>query len=175
MSRQTIATVPIDTSDDVAMKRFLGELTDNLDRVLGYKGDSTYVNNKDLSTTTADIAKKIEESLSSIKEQLEELKTSFEDVGTVIEELDTVLSASVLGTAFYDFNSSSWSSLVGRGELTADGGDLSNTPFEAEAGTDYTVYVDSTKTQGAVWQEIFVNGSSKYARDDVSSSWLQLA
>ena len=42
MANETLAQVPSDVSDPVALKRFLSSLVERLDVVLGYRGDSSY-------------------------------------------------------------------------------------------------------------------------------------
>lgn len=170
---QTISAIPIDVSDPLALKRFLTELTTTLDEVIGYRGDSTYATSSQLGSTTSQIGSSIRQNA----EAIEELKKSIESLQEAIDSIDfsSVFDTEQLGTSFEDFNSSSWSSIQGRFEFKADGADLTNAPFTAQAGTEYIVYVESTKTSDSVWQEIIVNGDDKYIRTEVSSNWIHLA
>lgn len=181
MSNQTIATLPFDLTDPLALKRFLSELVNNLDIVLGYKGGDRYATSKQLQNEASNLSQTVLQIQSSLK-QLQELSDSLEDqqeriedLQLAVEELQMLLKTDSLGSAFHDFNSTSWSTLVGKGEFTAIGSEITNAPFTVDADTNYTVLVDSTKTSTAVWQEILVNSSDKYVRTSVSNNWIHLA
>lgn len=180
---QTIANLPYDVSDSTSLKRFLRELVDNLDVTLGYKGDNKAVTSKDLSTaggiggvleSTAENTKDITASSKSITE----IETTLSDFQADIDELQFMLKARQLGSDYVDFNSQAWSSLTGRSQFTANGEDLLNAPITPVIGTSYNVYIDSTKTQGAVWQQvIFEDGAniSVWLRLALAGTWIQLA
>lgn len=181
---QTIANLPYDVSDSNSLKRFLRELVDNLDVTLGYKGDNKAVTSKDLSTAggiggVLTTTKENTNDIAAGDKSIKELQDQVEEFQADIEQLQYLLKAKQLGSEDYvDFNAQAWSLLIGRGQFTANGDDMLNAPITPGVGVTYKVYVDSTKTQGAVWQQvIFEDGAniSVWLRLALAGTWLQIA
>lgn len=180
MSGQTIAQLPYDLSDVTSLKRFLRELVDNLDVVLGYKGTKEgYVSTADQAQTLSDIREKIaalSTSTDSIKESVEGLVKDIEELTNQVSDQNTLRTKSALGSNYYDFNASSWAALAGRYTLSAEGSLLVNTPFTATVGTVYDVFIDSTKTDSDTHQQISVGKTTVevYTRWGIGNAWTKL-
>lgn len=181
---QTIAQIPFDLEDADSLKRFLRELVDNLDEVLGYKGDKKYVQEADFEEqglSLNDVSSKVKElstKLQELTESSEGYQDSIDDLQDDIDALNKLLTTASLGDVYLDFENTAWNSLTGKGEFTADGAEFTNAPFTATSGTDYTVYVDSTKTNASVLQQITVDSGADeieiYLRIGVMGHWNKL-
>lgn len=184
MSAQTIAQVPYDLTDPTTLKRFLTTLVGNLDTVLGYKGtDSKYISDKEFQSAGSSIQEldkqvsTAQDSLTKVQEAQEEQGNTLQEQSETVGSLGTFLKTKLLDAPYRDFNAIAWGSLQGRFELTALGSEFSNAPTALTAGTTYTVYIDSTKTNAAVWQYVLIDGSGSrdiYTRVSVSNDWTKL-
>jgi hypothetical protein len=179
---QTIAQLPYDI-EDTATKRFLRELVDNLDGVLGYKGDNKYVKSSDFNeqgTTVAELSnqsKTATERITGVAKTVAEHSDDLMDIQKDIEELQAVLTTVSVDTVYRDFNDTAWNVLKGRAEFTALGSELVNPPpITIAPGDSYTVYIDSVKTNASVWQQVVINHGSLdvFVRIGVNSSWVKL-
>lgn len=180
-SNQTIAQIPFSLEDSDSLKRFFRELVDNLDEVLGYKGDKKYVQESDFEAqglTLSEVSQKITElisKLTALESSNSEHEEAISDLQEDLEDLSKLLSTVQLGEVYRDFDNSAWNSLQGKGEFTADGSDLLNAPFTAATGTDYTVYVDSVKTSASVLQQVTVDSGADelevFLRVGVAGHW----
>lgn len=180
MSNQTIAQIPYDVSDTISLKRFLSQLVDNLDIVLGYKGsDEGYVSTKEQADTIQSITTDITSLLNKTQlssEDIAQLKDSLEELVFAVERQNVTESSSTLSVDYNDFDAAAWSTLKGAFYLSADGADLSNTPFTATSGTVYDVYIRSTDVGSDAHQQISVGKDTVevYVRWGVGNDWTQL-
>lgn len=178
---QTIAQLPYDV-EDTATKRFLRELVDNLDEVLGYKGDNKYVKSSDFDeqgTTVAelsDTSKTATDNIATLTKTVAEHSDELLDIEKDIEELNSALVTVLLDTVYNDFNNTAWNTLKGKAEFTALGSDLVNPPMAVVPGDSYTVYIESAKTNASVWQQVVIDHGSLdvFVRIGVNSSWVKL-
>lgn len=181
---QTIAQLPYDLTDPDSLKRFLRELVDNLDEVLGYKGDNKYVTDKDFQEQGTSLAEATEqtnnntETLTGVEKAISDHSDQLVDMQEEVDKLNTVLTTAIIDSAVYkDFNASAWSGLQGRSEFQALGSDLVNPPMVIVPLDTYNVYIDSTKTNSSVWQYVLLNNGSTlnvFMRIGVNSSWVKL-
>ena len=120
MANETLAQIPSDVSDPVALKRFLSTLVERLDTVLGYRGDTAYAsdtNVKDLATSIAENLTTANEAISTVQSDIksvttdvadhEERLTSTEERLTSTEEQLGQLQA-YASTVLRDFNAEGW-------------------------------------------------------------------
>lgn len=179
---QTIAQLPYDIEDTTSLKRFLRELVDNLDEVLGYKGDQKYVKDSDFQAQglslneLTDQTKDNTETLDSVSEASSDQADEILDMQGQIVLLNTVLEAKQIDSVYYDFNATAWNDLKGRFEFQTLGSNLVNPPMAVVPGNTYNVYIDSTKTNSSVWQYVTLDsgGLNVYMRVGVNSSWVKL-
>lgn len=180
MSNQTIAQLPYDLTDVTSLKRFLRELVDNLDIVLGYKGDSEgYVSTKEQAQTLFNIREsliELRDTADANTKSLDELKTDLEELISQVDSQNTTAVKPALGSDYYDFNSTAWDNLAGSYTLSADGADLLNTPFAATGGTVYDVFISAVDTGSDAHHDITVGKAtpSVYTRWGVAGDWIQL-
>lgn len=180
MSNQTIAAVPYDVTDTVSLNRFFRELVDNLDIVLGYKGSSEgYVSNKEQAQTLSEIRNNLEaldEAKTLTAKDISDLKESIEELLLQVEKQDSTVTKPALGTDYYDFNFSGWDNLAGSYTISADGADISNSPFTASSGTTYNVFISAVDTGDDAHHQITVNKSAPevYARWGTAGGWVKL-
>lgn len=179
---QTIAQLPYNVADVDSLKRFLRELVDNLDEVLGYKGDKKYVQSSDfdeqglsigeLTDQTKDNTATLDENSKTLSDQTDQLA----DMSEQLDKLNSMLTTVQLGAVYNDFNNTAWNTLQGRSEFSALGSALSNPPMVVVAGDTYNVYIDSTKTNNSVWQYVLLDSGSLnvFMRIGVNSSWVKL-
>jgi beta-xylosidase len=180
---QTIAQLPYDLADPDSLKRFLRELVDNLDGVLGYKGDNKYVQESDFEEQGLSVnelttqTKTNTDTLDGIKKSLSDQSDEILDIQDQISVLNTTVTTATLDTVYNDFNNAAWATLQGRAEFQALGSDLANPPMSLVGTDTYTVYVDSTKTNASVWQYVGLdNGTlTVFMRIGTVSSWVKLS
>jgi len=182
--RQTIAQIPYNLDDSTSLSRFLGQLVENLDIVLGYRGDTKYVTDEDLNTQGVNLSnlsgqlKDLKDSVSTIKTTLETQTESVESLEKIVEGLTYVTETQVIGSSYYNFNNAAWGSLRGKSEFSTTGSNISNAPLALSGGDAVDVYIDSTKTSDSVWQTILIIvndvDKSTWTRRGVNSDWLEL-
>lgn len=184
---QTIAQVPYDITDDVSMQRFLNQLVERLDIVLGFRGDTTFITDEDLSTQGVNL-QNLSGQLSSLSAALATLQETSEqnseDIEALQESSDSsqyVTETQILDSSYYNFNASVWSTLRGKGEFSASGSAITNPPTTIGSSDSAIVMADSIGTSNSVWQTVFLvvtSGStttrSCWTRRGVNSDWLQL-
>ena len=134
----TLVNLNVDITDEVSLRRVLAAIIEQVDIIVGVRGDA------DITLTSLD------KDITAVEEQVIALETSVEELGTTVEtntaELATLANAleSVsLGTLFYDFDDTAWGSFRGNGQFSALGSALTNAPFTPTGGTTYTIYVES--------------------------------
>lgn len=179
---QTIAQLPYNVDDVDSLKRFLRELVDNLDEVLGYKGDKKYVQDSDFKAQgltlneLTDQTKENTDTLDNATKLADDQADQILDMQGQIILLNTVLTAKQVDSVYYDFNNAAWNTLQGRFEFQTLGSNLVNPPMAVVPGNTYNVYIDSTKTNNSVWQYVLLDsgGLNVYMRVGVNSSWVKL-
>ena len=77
MSNESIASIPADVSDPQVLRRFLLHLVEELDLVLGFRGDDSLVRQSELATTVEGIANSADVTLASVSEGLVQLQEEF--------------------------------------------------------------------------------------------------
>lgn len=179
MANETLAQVPSDVSDPVALKRFLLSLVERLDIVLGYRGDSSYASDttvKDLSTTVAENQTSTSESISTIQSSLD---TANEDISDHEERLTSVEDQvgqlqSFKSTDLRDFNEEGWPIFS---YFTCLGSEALNPPTTLVAEDTYSFFVTVLPSyvqtvialdnagaskqyvrSGLTWSEVVANG-----------------
>lgn len=188
MANQTIAQLPYDLSSSDSLKRFLRELVDNLDEVLGYKGTNKYVKDSDFQEQGQTLEETTEQSkdnateLESIQQTLKQQTDELFDMSADIDKLNSMLVAKALDTIYRDFNNSAWAELTGRGYFTALFSELTNAPISASPTDEIQVFVDSTAASTNVWQTVTLchndgttNNIWVFTRIGVNSQWAQLS
>ncbi|AWD90292.1 hypothetical protein [Dickeya phage Amaethon] len=186
--KQTIAQVPYDVTDPTSVTRFMGTLVENLDKVLGFKGDKEYLTSQSLESEGINLSSlasqlaTIRQGLTKVQSDVDTVEDSLSDMQATTDALEFVVTTRQLDEAYRDFNNTSWSILKGKGEFTATGLQISNSPVSIPSSADVTVLVDSTGTNSSVWQTIFliVNDSGTFTRTvwsryGVNSDWIQLS
>lgn len=180
---QTIAQLPYDLADPDSLKRFLRELVDNLDEVLGYKGDNKYVTDKDFQEQGTSLSEATEqtknntEALDGVEKTISDHSDQLVDMQEEVDKLNTTITTAIIDSAVYkDFNASAWNTLQGRSEFQALGSDLVNPPMTVLPLNTYNIYIDSTKTNNSVWQYVLLDsgGLNVFMRIGVNSSWVKL-
>lgn len=180
-SNQTIAQIPSDLSDPNSMRRFLSTLVQNLDKVLGYSGDSKYTTDKQLDSTNTTVSE-LDQTTATLTDTTETISTSLADTQSDVIELqdavDAIYVAATLDEDFKDFNATVWADLKGPGEMTGLGSDFTNPPATLTPGDTYSFYASSISVTNSVvvllWQYSAGNPVIVYSRRGVSSTWTVL-
>lgn len=166
MPNQTIIAVPVDVAEPQVLKRFLTRLIEELDLVLGFRGEDPYVSQSDLSgirdtaTTIVDLARAATANASSIAEVAEDLAELAETVQSNTDQigvLGSTLAHVDLDGTYHDLNASVYASLQGRATFSTVGSNISNAPFAVVAGyTYYCFFNAATTNNGGNVQELCV-------------------
>lgn len=180
MANQTIAQLPYDLTDPESLKRFLGQLVDNLDVVLGYKGSTSYTTTADLKATTVSITQ-VSEALDTLKKSVEDnssaVKTAEDDIADIESDVADIYKTQQLSNDYKDFNATVWSTLKGAFEFTSLGSDLVNAPGTITAPDTYNIYGISYKSNSSVFQTIWLQDAAVfdvYTRLGVNANWIKL-
>lgn len=180
----TIASVPATLDSPVALRRFLQELVDNIDVVLGFKGDTKFLTDKDVKedlSNLADLAKSLseqKEAVESVKSSIESIEESIDDINDSLEDLANAKSTTELDDTFRDLNYTGWGDTYGNLELTALGSEIANSPMVLDANTSYTLLADSIKCANFVKTTLWiVQGTTIniFLRVGTDSTWKKLA
>ncbi|RKY53161.1 MAG: hypothetical protein DRP93_07020 [Candidatus Neomarinimicrobiota bacterium] len=161
MPNESIIAVPIDVAEPVQLRRFINKLVEELDLVLGYRGQNKYVASSDLIGADLTLAT-LASGLASLEEYLETLtgtlttaESSIEDNATAIAAVEDLHTSTALGAAFYDLDDAGYSALSGRSEFNTLGSNLSNTPYGiAGAETYYNYFICMGTANGGEVQEL---------------------
>jgi hypothetical protein len=156
MPNETIAAVPANVAEPVTLKRFLDRLIEKLDIVLGFRGDDGYITSNDLEAglnptldTIAEIASAIQllqRELASLEESSEDLTTTVSDNTEAISTINTELASTSLGSTYYDFDNSAYSTLVGNAEFSTLGSNITNAPYTPVPAETYYNFINSVVT-----------------------------
>ena len=158
MTNQTIVTIPQET--ETQLKRSLERIVEEVDIIIGNRGTDPAASSSDLAAervTLVTLDTRVtanETAIIALEASVEALEGTEQTIPTNYTQLDI---------SYNDFDSTSWSGLNQNGYFSADGADLSNTPFVANGGTTYIMFVQSGRigTDGVNQQiNVQVIGSS---------------
>lgn len=152
------------------LKRFLNHLIEELDVVLGFRGDAAYVKQSDLTGSVTTIAELVD-TLALTNEQVQELTESIEtlvaSVATntdAVDTINTLLASSTLSSTYHDFDDAAYATLAGNNEFSTLGSNLSNAPYSPVGGETYYNYINSVVTaNGGVVQTLRAYSTSTLA------------
>jgi len=165
MPNQTIASVPPNVEEPIVLKRFLLRLIEELDIVLGYRGDSSYVSQSQLvnttdplNTTLASVSDRVTVNaadITSIEEQNQTIADAIESNSASIEAVNQLLSSTVLSSTYHDFNDIAYSTLEGNSEFSTLGSHITNAPYTPVGIETYYNFINSVITaNGGVVQTL---------------------
>ena len=154
MTNESFASVPVDVTDEIALRRFLQRVVEQVDIITGSRAADPYVKTSEvtddtvsldsLNSSVVDLTKAVEDNADDIAENVDDIAAN-----TVITaETQYSILHLALGTSYNDFDHADWSSLKGKGQFSALGSAMTNPPFAVTAGTTYIVYIDSALTAG---------------------------
>lgn len=163
MTNQTLIAVPAgvaETTDTIQL--FLTRLVEELDIVLGYRGNSTYISTADVDvgglTTLQDLFDASETLTASLGELTEIVETNASNIDSNTDSISSLESravSTVLGAAYHDFDTDEFADLIGNAEVVTLGSNLSNTPYTPVGGETYYNYFNAVVTDnGGVVQEL---------------------
>ena len=179
MANETLAQIPSDVSDPVALKRFLSTLVERLDTVLGYRGDTAYAsdtNVKDLATSTAENFSTANEAISIVQADIESVTTDVADHEERLISAEEQLGQlqAYTSTELRDFNEEGWPVYS---FFTCLGSETLNPPaaltaeniysffnFVLPSYTQTVIVLDNTGASrqyirsGLTWSEVAANG-----------------
>ena len=160
MPNQSLITVPTDVTKPNQLRWFLTRLVEELDRVLGLRGDTEYVKTSDLAelSTIADLANAVSaitEDIATVTTDLADTDEAVEDNRISIEALQALNASTVLSSTYHDFDDVAYATLSGRSEFNTLGSNLSNAPYVPVGGETYYNYFNMLVTDnGGVVQEL---------------------
>lgn len=162
---ETLIQVPANLNDSLSLRRFLLQLVEKLDIILGYRGQDPYIS-KSQGAISAETISSLPTSLSEVSILVSELQTKIKELTSAIEKIEgdnenneqSSFKTSVISDiAYRDFNYSGYFTLKGFNQITALGSEFTNPPTALVGVTTYTVFIFSYLTDGGgVVQEVFI-------------------
>lgn len=148
--------MPANVESPDVLKRFLNHLIEELDIVLGFRGDDSYVSQTQLAEglePAATTLTSLVDGLGLTNVELEKLIESTEEVATqvstntnAISDVNALLASSSLDSTYHDFNDAAYATLSGKSEFSTLGSNLSNAPYVPVGGETYYNYFDMLVT-----------------------------
>lgn len=154
---ESLIQVPLELAEPLQLRKFLLQLVERLDVVLGFRGQDSYVTKTELQSSgkvsgdlpaavkeiTTDLAT-VQKDIVDLQSEQEELADSFNNAQS--QNFNTI----VLAPAYNDFNYSGYATLKGYYEFTALGSEITNPPAGADIvpATTYTVLIHSYINSG---------------------------
>lgn len=166
--------MPADVTQPDVLKRFLNRLIEELDIVLGFRGDKLYATDAALTnatdaavitldTITADVAAN-EEAIAEFTDSLEGLTSAVSTNEQAISDLDTVLSSTVLSSTYHNFDNAAYATLEGNNEFNTLGSNITNAPYTPVGVETYYNFINSVVTaNGGVVQTLRVYSTTTLA------------
>lgn len=154
--------MPANVTEPDVLKRFLNRLIEELDIVLGYRGNSAYITQADLEDSTATLGTIVQDILAntesiadsataieSLAKDLESLTSTVSDNAQAISDIGTVLASTTLSTTYHDFDDIAYATLEGNNEFNTLGSNLTNAPYTPIGGETYYNFINSVVTANA--------------------------
>lgn len=158
MSNQTFMALPAEISDFVVIKRTFQRVIEEIDKILGNRGNEPALTLDAIDGITsetalsladvADLLEGIQDSIDRLTVTDEQFVATLQTIQNSINALDSKFSYATLDSTYYDFNATAWTALAQRGFFTALGSDVTNPPVALTPATSYNFYVDSGPTPG---------------------------
>lgn len=159
----TILQLPTKLTDEQTLKRVLSRLIEEVDKLLGNRGDDPALRASELAaaqdtlaTLTAELNSLTAEA-SSLRDDIERsiliLKSALTITEADVQEIKGYWQSKTLDNTYYDFNDNAWNLLRGNYEFTTTGDTLVNAPFTPIVAVDpdpqieYTIYVTTLPGQ----------------------------
>ncbi len=157
MPNETLIAIPMNVAEPDNLIRFLRSLIEELDLILGLRGNDPYVKESQLTTATdtgsitsnvaAIIAalEIVEETLDVLQTQIDETDSNVDintdDIATLLEHVD-------LSSAYHDFDANEYETLQGHGYFSTLGSDITNAPYTPVGGETYYNFIQAVTTSG---------------------------
>lgn len=175
MANESIISVPPSLDDPITLRRFLAQLVEKIDIVIGTRGNDEYVKQSELTSVTTTLTASVTEeqtTLASVSDQTDTNTAAIADNAETIDDNTTaiasnvnaivslstaILEHTVLNSTYYDFDNAAYADLEGRFEFSADGASITNAPYPTVGGTTYYNFLNTATTaNGGVVQELKV-------------------
>lgn len=154
LRNESFVQVPLNLSDEAAVRRCLNEIVIAIDLIKGNRADDPYVSQSELDeevinldTLNTDI-ESLEERMNNAEDDINSSNVNVEEIQQQLSELQYTLEHLPLDATYNDFDNAVWGMLRGNGQFSALGSAMTNPPFAVVAGTTYTVYANSIQTTG---------------------------
>lgn len=167
---ETLIQVPAELAEPLQLRKFLLQLIERLDIVLGFRGQDPYLTKTDLQSSAeilsnlpATIAN-INSSIATAEKNIVYLQSEQENLVSLLENLQsTSFTTATLGAAYNDFNYTGYATLKGYYEFTALGSAITNAPPGAGlvGATSYTVLIHSyLNSGGGAATEVYITSAT---------------
>lgn len=167
---ETLIQVPNSLDEPIQLRKFLLQLIEKLDIILGYRGQDPYLKNTDLGTTENTITSLLS-SVDAVEADIVEIQKDLDDFSSELDSLSSEFDAAqiaaytttALGVAYNDFNYTGYFTLKGFGQFTALGSAITNPPAGAGlvGATSYTVLIFSyINSGGGCVNEVYITSAT---------------
>ncbi len=167
---ETIIQVPAELGEPIQLRKFLLKLVENLDIILGFRGQDPYVTSKDLKSSS-DVLANLPSTVDTVNADVVQIKKDISTLQSEQEELadsldsqqNTSFTTTPLGVAYNDFNYPGYATLKGYAQFIALGSAITNPPAGAGlvGATSYTFLIHSyINSGGGAVTEVYITSST---------------
>lgn len=86
---ESIVAIPPNVEEPLVLKRFLQRLIEELDQVLGFRGDNPLVRQSELNTATTSVTNQAQTTLAGVAELLATLEAQVQELTAAVEDGST--------------------------------------------------------------------------------------
>lgn len=86
---ESIVAIPPNVEEPLVLKRFLQRLIEELDQVLGFRGDNPLVRQAELNTATTSVTNQTQTTLAGVAELLTTLEAQVQELTAAVEDGST--------------------------------------------------------------------------------------
>lgn len=167
---ESLIQVPAEFSEPLQLRKFLLQLVERLDIVLGFRGQDPYVTKTDLQSSAEilsnlpSIISTINTDLTEVQKDVTDLQSAQENISDSFENAQNLsFTTTPLGVAYNDFNYTGYATLKGYAQFTALGSAITNPPAGAGliGATSYTVLIHSyINSGGGATTEVYITSAT---------------
>ncbi len=167
---ETLIQVPAEITEPLQLRKFLLQLVERLDTILGFRGQDPYITQTDLQSSAEvlsslpAIIKGINTDIDAAQTDITNLQSEQENLADSFENAQiTSFTTTAIGVAYNDFNYTGYATLKGYSQFTALGSAIANPPAGAGlvGATSYTVLIHSyLNSGGGATTEVYITSAT---------------
>jgi len=167
---ETLIQVPSELTEPLQLRKFLLQLVERLDIILGFRGQDPYITRTDLQSSAEVLANlpaiisEITSAVTEAQKDISGLQSAQENISDSFENAQNLsFTTTPLGVAYNDFNYTGYATLKGYSQFTALGSAITNPPAGAGlvGATSYTFLIHSyINSGGGATTEVYITSAT---------------